>query len=250
MPQYSKWLHKICFFRERLILFFFLFFLCISTLQLILLNGYSSLWSSGRTAVKETDEYLGAFYLPVCARASSCVSDTHWKPLSAVEWVTIVSAWLHLDAITLCCQVLRWHLGDSEEMGEKATLDIFHSYLCQAVISSVQTQDGASWVSSTLRGDSSKARPTVWEYFQQSSLQIIQKKKIIQKWTSDGYSKGNRLSLSNHQKTCQTYSWYELNRSTERIIKSFCVKCFIQHEIPSKSSAWQMVFNHRGSITN
>lgn len=34
-------------------------------------------------AVRKIDEYLEAFYLPICAQALSCVCFTHCKQLSA-----------------------------------------------------------------------------------------------------------------------------------------------------------------------
>lgn len=124
---------------------FSLYLFFIATFQLILSNPLltASRWSS-----LKTDEYLGAFYLPICAKALSCAWFTHCKPQSAwSEWQAY-----NLDCILMLLPYAAKHSGDSwrtvRRSGRKGDIEFYAPV--PAANSTVQTQDGASWVSSNL----------------------------------------------------------------------------------------------------
>lgn len=158
MPQNSEWLQKICFYRERLkfwdvLLYFFFALLHFNSFwSNLLLTGYSPQWSNGSVqglhcCSQETDEYLEAFYLPICAQALSSVCFTHCKPLSARnEWQAY-----NLDCILMLLPYAAKRSGDSwgtaRRSGGKGDIEFYAPV--SAVSSPAQTQDGASWVSST-----------------------------------------------------------------------------------------------------
>lgn len=135
-------------------MFFFIYsFHCYISTHLAPTLSYSSQWSNGNIqglhcCSQKTDEYLEAFYLPICAQALSCVCFTHCKPLSAwSEWQAY-----NLDCILMLLPYATKRSGDSwgtvRRSGRKGDIEF---YAPVSVVSSpMQTQDGANWVSSTL----------------------------------------------------------------------------------------------------
>lgn len=130
---------------------FCLFF--VSTFKLILSDRFltGSWWSNGSIQdlhcySQKTDEYLGACYLPICAKALSRVCFTHCKPLSArSEWQAY-----NLDCILMLLPYAAKHSVDSwgtvGRSGRKGDIEFYAPV--SAASGTIPTQDGASWVSS------------------------------------------------------------------------------------------------------
>ena len=118
---------------------FSLFILCISTFQLILflilLSGDSSLWSNGSIqgsccSSQRTDEYLGAFYLSVCKQdfCIQCLFHTVCSGMSD-KHIILIASWCYYLMMPSAQATAG---GDSEETGEKVTLNSVH--LCRGVV--------------------------------------------------------------------------------------------------------------------
>lgn len=117
-------------------------------------------------AVRKIDEYLEAFYLPICAQALSCVCFTHCKPLSAWnEWQAY-----NLDCILMLLPYAAKRSGDSWGTVRRSRGKRWHwiSRTCDSKVGERHTD--TRWRQSSefnLEPGGSKAGPTVskWEQF-------------------------------------------------------------------------------------
>lgn len=97
-------------------------------------NRFLSRWSNGsiqglHCCSQKTDEYLEAFYLPICAQALSCVCFTHCKPLSACsDWQAY-----NLDCILMLLPYAAKRSGDSWGTVRRSGEKRWHWILCTCV---------------------------------------------------------------------------------------------------------------------